>query len=567
MTRTKLFAALSVIVMVSMVLVSCTTPTATQPPAAAPTNTTAPTAVPATDTPAPTAAPAATATSAPAQPLWADVRVRQAVAAAIDREAIVDRVFEGRNTPAYSMVPPSYPGATEPFKDKYGTRNLDLAKQLLTEAGYTTDKPFTFDLWYPPDHYGTTTADVMQVVKEQLEETGLIKVNLQTQAWAQYVGESVPQGKFAANILGWFPDFADPETWLTPFASCNQSPDQGVFYCNDQMDKLLAQARSESDQTKRTEIYKQVGDLWASEVPTIPLFWEPEYITYRNGVEGVTIGSPFEFNYNIVSFAAGYKPASGKNDTLIIGTTDSIDSLDPADAYATADWEILKNTGVSLLSYKPGTADLIPGLADLPTASADGKSYTFKLKPGVKFADGTPLTASMFVEAFARLSLKGQVASLLTNYIDSVEAPDDTTVVYHLKDAYGFFPAVAATAPFVPANPKLFPKDKLVQFPETLDGVGAYRMVSYKAGEQMVLQANPNFFGEAPKIKNVIIKYFDKPTTMSQAVEKGDIDVAWRILGAVEAVRLQSVKDVTVVKIDAPTLRYLVLNQKWVAPK
>jgi len=565
MFRRMLVSALSMVVLLSLALAACTTatqaPTATTAPVAAATNTSAPAAA-ATDT---VAAAAATNTPAAAQPLWADVRVKQAIAAAIDREAIVDRVFEGRNTPAYSMVPPGYQGATSPFKDKYGTRNLDMAKQLLTEAGYTTDKPFTFDLWYPPDHYGTTTADVMQVVKQQLEETGLIKVNLQTQAWAQYIGESVPQGKFSANILGWFPDFADPETWYTPFGSCNQSPDQGVFFCDKTLDDLLAQARAESDQAKRDALYKQIGETWATEVPTLPLFWEPEYVVPRVGVNNVKIGAPFEFNYDIVSFDSTYKPASGKNDTLIIGTTDSIDSLDPADAYATADWEILKNTGVTLMSYTPGTSELVPGAADKYEVSADGKTYTFTLHPGIKYADGTPLKAADYVYGWSRFtSLKGQVASLLTNYIDTVEAPDDATVVFHLKDAYGFFPVLVATAPFVPQNPKIFPADKLVQFPTTWDGIGPYRMVSFKAGEQMVLEANPNYFGTAPVIKNVIIKYFDKPNTMSQAVEQGSIDVAWRILGAVEAVRLKSVAAVTVIKIDAPTLRYLVFNMKFV---
>jgi ABC-type transport system substrate-binding protein len=559
MKRRVLFSMAAVIVSLSLILAACTTPTAS-PTVVVNTKTPEPAA-----TTAPTKAPEATATSAPAAPLWADVRVKQAIAAALDREAIVDRVFEGRNTPAYSMVPPGYQGATSPFKDKYGTRNLDMAKKLLTDAGYTTDKPFTFELWYPPDHYGTTTADVMQVVKQQLEETGLIKVTLQTQAWAQYIGESVPKGKFAANILGWFPDFADPETWYTPFGSCNQSPDQGVFFCDKKLDDLLAQARTETDPTKRNELYKQVGAYWAENIPTLPLFWEPEYVVTRVGVENVTIGAPFEFNYNIVSFKADYKPASGKADTLIIGTTDSIDSLDPADAYATADWEILKNTGVTLLSYKPGTSELIPGAADFPTVSADGKTYTYKLKSGIKYGDGTPLKASDYVYGWARFtSLKGQVASLLTNYIDSVEAPDDGTVVFKLKAAIGFFPVLTATAPFVPQNPAIFTKDKLVQFPDKLDGIGAYRMVSYKAGEQMVLAANPDYFGvDKPVIQNVIIKYFDKPNTMSQAIEKGEIDVAWRILGAIEAVRLQTVEGVTVIKIDAPTLRYLVFNMKF----
>ena len=71
----------------------------------------------------------------------------------------------------------------------------------------------------------------MQVVKEQLESTGLMQVSLETQNWAEYVNSFV-DGRLPLFILGWFPDFADPDNWLTPFASCLQSPDNGVFYCN-----------------------------------------------------------------------------------------------------------------------------------------------------------------------------------------------------------------------------------------------------------------------------------------------------------------------------------------------
>jgi peptide/nickel transport system substrate-binding protein len=148
--------------------------------------------------------------------------------------------------------------------------------------------------------------------------------------------------------------------------------------------------------------------------------------------------------------------------------------------------------------------------------------------------------------------------------VESVEAPDDLTVVYNLTDAFGFFPALAATAPFIPSNPGQFPGDTLVTFPEELDGIGPYRMVSYTAGEQAVLEANPNYFGDdAPIIPNVIVRYFADPTTMSNAVETGEIDIAWRTLGPVEAVRLQGVDGLTVVKINAPALRYLVFNHAF----
>jgi len=569
----KLFYTLGALVlMLSMILAACA-PAATEAPAAEEPAAEEPAAEePAAEEPAATEEvveePAETEEpveeEAMEPELFWNQAERQAVAAALDREALVDRTSEGRNIPAYHMVPTGYPYATEPFLDKYGTRDLDMAIALLEGEGYTADNPFVMELWYPPEHYGTTTADVMQVIKEQLEETGLIQVDLLSQNWAEYV-DSFVDGSLPVFILGWFPDFADPENWLSPFGSCIQSPDMGVNYCNDTMDPLLASAAASADPAERESLYQEIGDLWAEDIPTIPLFWEPEFVVVRDGVEGVDIGSTFEFNYNIIGFGEGAEPASGSTDTVIIGTTDEVHSLDAQDAYAVHDWEILKNTGVSLLSYVPGSSELITGAAaDFPEVSEDGKTYTFTLKEGVTYADGTPLTAQDYVTAWERIGLEGDVSGLIQLYVVSVEAPDDQTVVYNLTDAFGFFPALAATAPFIPSNPNQFPADELVFFPEEMDGIGPYRMVSYVPGEQMVLEPNPNYFGEdAPITKNVIVRYFADPTTMSNAVEAGEIDIAWRILGAVEAVRLQDVEGLTVTKIDAPALRYLVFNHEY----
>ncbi len=497
-------------------------------------------------------------------PFWSAAE-RQALAAALDREALVDRVFEGRNIPAYHMVPNGYPYATEPYLDKYGTRDLQMAIDLLEGEGYSADNKLTFELWYPPEHYGTTTADVMQVIKEQWEETGLIEVELVVQNWAEYVDAFIDTNDVPIFILGWFPDFADPENWLSPWGSCIQSPDQGVNYCDEKMDDLLLSAASSADPAEREALYQEIGDYWAEELPTIPLFWEPEFVTYRDGVEGVTIGAPFEFNYNVLSFSEDANPASGSMDTIIIGTTDEVHSLDAQDAYATHDWEIIKNTGVPLLKYVAGSSELVPGAAvDFPTVSDDGLVYTFTLRDDIQFADGTPVTAQDYVRSWDRIGLDGDVSGLMQLYIEDVTALDDYTIEVTLKAPFGFFTALSATAPMVPANPNLFPDDELVFFPETLDGIGPYRMVSYTAGEQMVLEANPTYFGEdAAIIPNVIVRYFADPTTMANAVETGEIDIAWRVLGPVEATRLQDVEGLTVEKVDAPSLRYLVFNHTY----
>lgn len=132
--------------------------------------------------------------------------------------------------------------------------------------------------------------------------------------------------------------------------------------------------------------------------------------------------------------------------TIIIGTTDKIASLDPADAYAVHDWEMILNVNDGLLRFKPGTTDLEPVLATaLPTISSDGLTYTFTLKDGIKLADGTPLDATMYAAQLNRLLTIGSTCpndvadSLAVPFVKSIEAPDAKTIVFTLKVPVAFF--------------------------------------------------------------------------------------------------------------------------------
>ncbi len=260
---------------------------------------------------------------------------------------------------------------------------------------------------------------------------------------------------------------------------------------------------------------------------------------------------------------------SSNPDTIIIGTTDKVASLDSADAYATHDWEILKNISDGLLTWKPGTTDLEPDLAtDMGTISSDGLTYTFTLKDGIKFGDGTPLTATGYVAQLNRLLTIGpkcpnDVAdTLAVPYVKSITALDDKTIVFTLTTPIAFFPQILAGAPYVASDPKTFKADACNLFPTApIYGVGAWYIDSYNADEQMVFKPNPYYTGPLkPTAKQVIVRFYSDPNTMALAVQGGEIDVAWRILSPDQLTSLQKVSGLTVGTINGGAIRYLILN-------
>ena len=266
--------------------------------------------------------------------------------------------------------------------------------------------------------------------------------------------------------------------------------------------------------------------------------------------------------------AAPTKAASNP-DTIIIGTTDKLASLDSADAYATHDWEILRNISDGLLLMKPGSTDLAPDLAtDMGTISKDSLTYTYTLRDGIKFGDGSPLTATIYAAQLNRLLTIGpkcpnDVAdTLAVPYVKSITAPDDKTIVFTLTTPIAFFPQILAGAPYVASDPATFKADACNLFPTApVYGVGAWYISQYNPDESMILLPNPYYTGNLkPQVKQIIIRFYSDPNTMALAVQSGEIDVAWRVLSPDQLTSLKGVSGLTVGSINGGSIRYLVLN-------
>ena len=226
---------------------------------------------------------------------FSDVRLRQAVAASIDRERICTEAYNGTVDPLYSMIPMGLWSHIDAFKDEYGVRNLTLARNLLMDAGYNEENKLQFTLWYGNrGRYPTVAA----ILKSELEETGMMDVTLQSANWSAFVSY-IPQGIMPAFFVGWTTDYLDPNTFLTPFLHSQQSPDYGVFYNNTLMDTLLEEAMVEQNITARTELYQDVQRLETEDAPVIPFAQGTIYAVTKLNIEGVYLSPTFLSYYTI----------------------------------------------------------------------------------------------------------------------------------------------------------------------------------------------------------------------------------------------------------------------------
>ncbi|NER51090.1 MAG: peptide ABC transporter substrate-binding protein [Symploca sp. SIO1A3] len=212
---------------------------------------------------------------------------RQAIAALIDRKLINERVLRSQATPAYSIIPGGFEFSAPTFQTAYGDGDITKAKELLTEAGFTPDKPLTFEIWYPSG--SATREQVASTLKEyatqQLE--GLVVIEPQTVDSSSY-WKQISQGVYQSALVNWYPDFSDADNFIHPLVSCTKgseangceegaSQSQGSFYYNERMNELIEQQRIEQDPQERQKIFAEIQTLLAQDVPIIPLSQLKEY--------------------------------------------------------------------------------------------------------------------------------------------------------------------------------------------------------------------------------------------------------------------------------------------------
>jgi peptide/nickel transport system substrate-binding protein len=271
-------------------------------------------------------------------------------------------------------------------------------------------------------------------------------------------------------------------------------------------------------------------------------------------------------------------------DTIVLGTTDSVQStLDPADAYDFFSNDLVGySTGGGLVDYRPGTTQIIPNLATDWTVSADALTWTFNLRQGVKFADGTPFDANVVKYSIDRQMAidepEGPFAGVgLDTLINKTVVTSQYQVQFVLNEPFSAFLSMVAFTAMFPVNPNIAPMHAIVNYTgnvntELPNNIGPYMLKSWDrtAGKdvEMDFVTNPNWWNASsgyPKTANIVIKFYTDATSLNLALQSGAIDIAYRSLSPSDTQSYESNTNFKVWQGNGPAIQYLVFNCK-VAP-
>jgi peptide/nickel transport system substrate-binding protein len=257
------------------------------------------------------------------------------------------------------------------------------------------------------------------------------------------------------------------------------------------------------------------------------------------------------------------EPVATGDGRITIGSTASINTIDPADAYTNFAGNLLYNLGDRLYSYKPGTNELQPQLATaLPKVSPDRLTYTIPIRKGVVFHDGEPFNAKAMEFSLKRFIENGGSPSfLLADVVDSIAAKNDELVI-KLKKPFAAFPSLLAFSGACAVSPKAYEIGEGKFIAESFVGTGPYKLVKYGT-DSLVLDAFDRYWGNKAENKGINVQFFSSSANLFNAFRTGAIDVASQGLGLDQIRKLKDdANDSTWQMIEQPGsgIDYLTIN-------
>jgi peptide/nickel transport system substrate-binding protein len=214
-----------------------------------------------------------------------DIKVRQAIAYGLDRQAVVDNFYSGRGAVATQFMPPEVVG----YADDVPTYEYDpeKAKQILTDAGYTLPVPLEF--WYPTDvsrPYMPDPKRNFEAFAASLNKSGF-KVTPKSAPWSpDYLGRADAGTLGNLRLLGWTGDYGDADNFIGTFFQSPQKAWGTTEKPLTEIQNLLDQAEAETDESKREELYQEANRQIMTQLPGVPYAHSEPAVAFAANVRG-----------------------------------------------------------------------------------------------------------------------------------------------------------------------------------------------------------------------------------------------------------------------------------------
>jgi ABC-type transport system substrate-binding protein len=277
---------------------------------------------------------------------------------------------------------------------------------------------------------------------------------------------------------------------------------------------------------------------------------------------------------------AGAQDTPAKGGDIVVTYKDDITTLDPAIGYDWVNWSMIKSLYSRLMDYEPGTANLVPSLAESFVVSPDGLTYTFKLRPGVKFSNGRAVVASdvkYSIERAVNPKTQGPGAGFFgaiagfdavsggtSETLSGIETPDDQTVIFKLSRPDATFLHVLAIN-FASVVPKEAVEAANGDFGKAPVGSGTFILKDWTIGQKLVFDRNPDYFNkDLPYIDKVTVEVGQEPLVALLRLQKGEVDIAGDGIPPAKFLEIKNSPEGAQMIVDGEQLHtgYLTLNTK-----
>ncbi|MHA5047541.1 ABC transporter substrate-binding protein [Streptomyces sp. SD15] len=217
-------------------------------------------------------------------PVTGRLGIRKAIAYLLDREALVDEVYQDTATPLYSIIPAGITGHNTAFFDTYGARPSKAKAAAALQAEGITDK-VKLTLWSTPSRYGPATDQEFKAIAQQLNASGLFDATVKSVAFDQYE-KDIAKGKYGVYVKGWVPDYPDPDNFTAPFFG------EGNVLSNNFTNstitgRIIPETAAQADRASTESEYGKLQDIVAEQVPVLPIWQAKQYAIVRDNVYGL----------------------------------------------------------------------------------------------------------------------------------------------------------------------------------------------------------------------------------------------------------------------------------------